>query len=122
MLNDQGNCGHIRVACENYLNHLNQPKSDADQQLTTDKQTIVKQLLEFAKSSIPDSLQRFEDLFKKYRYKLEERRDSATRIFLKVLLSIFTVGIACACGLWKIEGEKVAQEFNHIINSASPSL
>lgn len=106
----------LRVACENYLNHLSQPKPDADIKLTQDKQEIVRALLEHAKASTPESLQAFGQLLREKQPIIETRRDSDTRIFLKVLLSIFTLGIAVACGLWKKEGEKVAQELNSTLS------
>jgi len=106
----------LRVACENYLNHLSQPKPDANIKLTQDKQEIVRALLEHAKTSTPESLQAFGELLKEKQPIIEARRDSYTRIFLKVLLSIFTFGIAVACGLWKKEGETVAQELNSTLS------
>lgn len=106
----------LRVACENYLYHLHQPKTDANKQYTQEKQKIVGKLLDLAKISTPDSLQQFGQVLKNNRTTLETRRDSNTMIFLKVLLSFFSIGIAVACGLWKIEGERVTQELSNTLN------
>ena len=102
----------LRVVCENYLYHLQQPKADADINLTHEKQQVVLDLLKLAKNSTADSLQMFGQLLRDQRTTLEARRDSTTMIFLKVLLSFFTLGIAVACGLWQKEGEKVVDELS----------
>lgn len=109
----------LRVACENYLHHLQQPKADADEELTKAKQKIVGNLLELAKMSTFESLNDFGQILKDNRATLETRRDSDTMIFLKVLLSFFTLGIAVACGLWEKEGEKVTAELS---STLSPSI
>ncbi|MFA6303539.1 MAG: hypothetical protein WC627_10490 [Legionella sp.] len=112
----------LRIACENYLAHLKQIPSEISQKctnqtLTQDKIKIVQQLLEL--SYTPDSLATFENVFNDNRKKIEERRDSGTMIFLKILLSIFTGGFAPLCGLWRVEGKQVAQELASTLN---PSL
>lgn len=109
----------LNVACENYLAHLKKLQSNTvqnftNQAVTASKKELVEKLL--ALTSSPDSLTQFETMFKENRKTIEERRDTETMIFLKVLLSIFTLGIAPLCGLWKVKGQQVAQELDMALN------
>ncbi|MDF1758821.1 MAG: hypothetical protein P1U74_11100 [Legionellaceae bacterium] len=110
----------LGVACENYLYHLHQPKVDSDVELTKKKIGIVMRLHELTKLSTPESLKEFGQILIDNRVTLEARRDSNTMIFMKVLLSIFTLGIAVACGLWEKEGEKVTSEFSSTLSISTP--
>ena len=81
----------------------------------------MRQLLELTKSPTLESLHNFGQILRNNRTTLEARRDSATRIFLKIVLSFFTLGIAVACGLWRKEGEKVTEDLSRTLSPSNSS-
>lgn len=48
------------------------------------------------------------------RHILAQCRDNATTYFLKILATIFSLGIAVAFGLWKSEGEKLVERLDYL--------
>lgn len=78
--------------------------------------TAISQLIEITKSSSPSTLRDFQAAFDANRETINLRRDSSTRYFLKMILSILTFRIANIFGLWKMRGQEVTQDMSSTLN------
>lgn len=68
-------------------------------------------------AELKSQLQAFKSCFDEKRGILESRRDRYVTIFLKVVLTVFSLSIAYWCGLWTIKGEKVAEKLDSTLGS-----
>ena len=66
--------------------------------------------------SAPEQLKDFREQFKHQRGIIEQDRDSWAMKFVKGIATIFSVGIAWACGIWNIKGEEAAKGLQTALN------
>jgi hypothetical protein len=64
----------------------------------------------------PEQLKDFREQFKHQRGIIEQDRDSWAMKFVKGVATVFSVGIAWACGIWKVKGEEAAKGLQTVLN------
>lgn len=104
-------------ACNDYLVHLNESSDkDINDSYTRKKIDAVEGMRNSISIDKSDQgLADFTMLFKNNASLLQTRRDSAGMIFLKVIATICSFGIAACCGLWAVKGKQVTQEISDIL-------
>ena len=63
-----------------------------------------------------EQLKDFREAFKTQRQVIEQDRDSWAMKFVKGMATVFSVGIAWACGIWKVKGKEAAQDLQTVLN------
>ncbi len=94
-------------------------KSDQSPPLVVQKYQAVSALqatLDTPVKSAPEQLKDFREQFKHQRGIIEQGRDSWAMKFVKGVATVFSVGIAWACGIWKIKGKEAAKGLHIVLN------
>ena len=68
--------------------------------------------------SAPEQLKDFREQFKQQRTVIEQDRDSWAMKFVKGVATVLSVGIAWACGIWKIKGEEAAKGLQTVLTQS----
>ncbi len=66
--------------------------------------------------SAPEQLKDFQNQFKKQREVIEQDRDSWAMKFVKGVATVFSIGIAWACGIWNIKGKEAAKGLQTVLS------
>jgi hypothetical protein len=119
----------LRTVCSDYKKHLEEKKEQDRTPLAKQKLDIMEQLLKsLASGSITDKKANFYKIFSNTykpsadsinikeskpltcRALLAESQDSHAIIVLKVIATIFSLGIAGAFGIWNVQGKQIGDE------------
>jgi|GEM_PF-5849315 len=131
-LSIDGRLHTLQEAAEEYRSYLTKLKGcDDENSLVFKKHAVVVEMLNLINSSVPIPTEYLEEYlaeptkkltekeksalrleifyakFLEHRDLLETRRDSGTRLFLKVVATIFTAGFAAMFGLWNVKGREI---------------
>ena len=68
-----------------------------------------------SKAPVIQQLSDFRNAFKECRKIITQQQDSAGLVFLKIVASIFSLGLAVAFGIWKTEGQRVETRIDNIM-------
>lgn len=94
-------------------------KSDQPPPLVVQKYQAVSALqatLNTPVKSAPEQLKDFREQFKQQRKVIEQDRDSWAMKFVKGVATLFSVGIAWACGIWNVKGKEATKGLQTVLN------
>lgn len=108
----------LNKACKVYIDHLSMTleekrkngstyENDKNYALALRKRTVVQSMYNKLGNTVGDEqLRDFHKEFNEHRALLETRRDSAAMLFLKTVLTVFSLGLVAFFGIWKVKGEE----------------